>query len=191
MNNSIAQFLINLALQLPLLLVYLAGFILAFNQRPTQPRIANLTMSALGILFCETVIMTGVISWLPQLWADRGVSADEIRLGFALISLVRNLINAAAFALLLAALFRGGVKRKPPSLLFSLLGGLLGLIAGGGLAILFGEPLGIAFGIGAFEGERGYFVGFCLLPLFAVVGGITGFLLVRLLRTKHQAVSFD
>ena len=110
---------------------------------------------------------------------------DEIRLGFALISLLRNLIDAVAIALLLMALFGGTAKIKLPSVLYAFLGGLLGLIAGGGLAILVGDPLGAAFGIGTFEGERGYFVIFCLVPLFAIVGGITGFLLVRLLRTNH------
>ncbi len=60
-----------------------------------------------------------------------------------------------------------------------LAGALLGAIIGGILGAAVGDPLAAALGISNFEGERGFFIAFVLIPLFLIVGAILGSWLVR------------
>jgi hypothetical protein len=69
------------------------------------------------------------------------------------------------------------MDKKGNGCLLRLLGALGGAVLGGLLAIRVGDPLGAALGISTFEGARGYFIGFLLLPLLAITGGAIGLML--------------
>lgn len=59
-----------------------------------------------------------------------------------------------------------------------LTGIIVGIIAGGILAALTGELIARAFRISNFEGGRGYFVIFVIIPLFVIVGAILGAIMI-------------
>lgn len=61
------------------------------------------------------------------------------------------------------------------------LGFFAGAIVGGVLAIVLGEWIGELLGISTFEGGRGYFVVFLLVPFFAIVVGVLATLLTAVL----------
>ena len=57
---------------------------------------------------------------------------------------------------------------------------MIGLVVGGLVGLLLGDPISLALGISDFEGERGYFIGFLLIPGFALLGAIVAALVVGL-----------
>lgn len=61
-----------------------------------------------------------------------------------------------------------------------LLGAFLGLLLGGGLALLLGDPIAKVLEISNFEGGRGYFIVFVLVPLFAMSGAVLGAIMIHL-----------
>jgi hypothetical protein len=63
--------------------------------------------------------------------------------------------------------------------LLRLLGALIGSVLGAVVAVSAGDWIGSALGISTFEGERGFFIAFVLLPLFGIAGGVLGALLAR------------
>lgn len=60
-----------------------------------------------------------------------------------------------------------------------LAGALLGAVVGGIIGALVGDPLAAALDISNFEGERGFFIAFVLIPLFLIVGAILGSWVMR------------
>ena len=63
--------------------------------------------------------------------------------------------------------------------LWRLLGAFIGLIIGVVLAVVLGDQIGKALHISNFEGGRGYFVLFIILPLFVLTGVILGAIMIR------------
>lgn len=61
-----------------------------------------------------------------------------------------------------------------------------GGIAGGLLGLLAGLPLAQALGISDFEGARGYFVAFVMLPAGALFGAGTGLVLYLAARRRRS-----
>lgn len=62
--------------------------------------------------------------------------------------------------------------------MWRLFGLVLGILAGGVLALVLGDPIGRAFGVSNFEGGRGYFVFLFVFPLFVIVGAILGAIMI-------------
>ena len=69
-----------------------------------------------------------------------------------------------------------------------LLGALIGLVLGGGLAVFLGDAIAEALNISNFEGGRGYFIAFALLPLFALVGALLGAIMIYLRWRGNAAI---
>jgi len=174
MGSSFIAFFTNLITQLPLLILYIVGLLMAFDRLAQQPKTARRTIVAFAILLLTAVGMTGVSSWLPSYLAEQGSDAAAITSFLRWIYLASNLLHTLAMGLILAALFRGEQATATPNWLRLILGGLLGLLLGGVLGALLGDPIGAAFQVSNFEGGRGFFVAFFIIPLFAVIGAITG-----------------
>lgn len=64
------------------------------------------------------------------------------------------------------------------SFLWRLAGVVLGIIVGGVLAMLTGDLWGRLFNVSNFEGGRGYFLAFFILPIYVIVGAILGAIMV-------------
>lgn len=201
MDTALSPFCVSLVTQLPVFVVFCVGINMAWRRRASQPRVARLTYLALGILFVTAVGMTGVYIWLPRYGLAQGWGATALQTTFTMVGVVRHVLEAMAFALLLRAIFASPapVQGSPAPALASparaqshgclglFLGVVLGAVSGAVLALVLGEPLGMAFNISTFEGERGFFIVFFLVPLLALVGAVTGIVIVLVRRRGHSA----
>src|SRR5262245_39041890 len=108
MDNFFLQFLISLATQSPLIVVYLVGFILALLWFSKCPKSSVLAILGIGILFLNVVVMTAVQIWLPRHWLEsRGGSSADLQWIFRVTAVIRSLIGAAGSLLLVLAVFSG------------------------------------------------------------------------------------
>lgn len=74
-------------------------------------------------------------------------------------------------------------------LAWRLLGAFIGLVAGGTLGLFLGEVIAKLLNISNFEGGRGYFVVFLMIPLFAIVGAILGAIMIYLPWQSNLGIS--
>lgn len=69
-------------------------------------------------------------------------------------------------------------------------GAFIGLLLGGGLALLLGDPIAKILEISNFEGARGYFIVLVLVPLFAMSGAVLGAIMIHLPWQWNLGISF-
>jgi hypothetical protein len=100
--------------QIPVLLVWLVGVVLALVYWRRHPMVSTLVLTALGLLFITALFGASLNWWLPLIHA-RGVPAARFGLIIGIISIIRAMINATAFALLLAAIFGWRSVQAEPS----------------------------------------------------------------------------
>lgn len=178
MFAGFGYFLHDLLPQLPLLLVLLIGLTWArrAGANETQPVAPRYVAWAFLILLAEALGMTAVFAW----WQTVVIVSEEAlaRASVFLVALrvIGSLIQAGAFLLLLRGIFGKpfALRAKPGGCWLAVGGALLGLLVGVLLAIFLGDPIGAALEISTFEGERGYFVIFALVPLLGVGGALIG-----------------
>ncbi|HEY5574500.1 MAG TPA: hypothetical protein VIK64_15875 [Anaerolineales bacterium] len=102
-------------IQLPLYLVWLAGFALAIAYWRRHPRVAQLTIGAMVIFFVTSLAGTALSRWLPFALQARGLATSQLGLVTIIISVIQTLLNAVAFALLLAAIFGWRIQGEKSS----------------------------------------------------------------------------
>jgi len=109
------QFLISLATQLPLFIVYAVCFTLALLWFQQCPKASVFAILGIGVLLLNSVVMTAVQIWLPQFWLDSGGSNADLQGIFRVTSVLRSLIGAAGSLLLIFAVFSGrsGIAGRP------------------------------------------------------------------------------
>ena len=102
-----ASALVNLLVYTPLLLVWIIGLVIAGILWSRQRTVAALLLGACLIaLFTE--ITGGVLNaTLPSLYSSRLRSATQLGLVFGVVGIIRSLLMAVAWALLLGAVWRG------------------------------------------------------------------------------------
>ena len=174
----------NLPTYLPLLITYGVGLRLALGRRHLQPG-ATLAVWAFVLLLAELIVGNLLTGWLLatlNAQALNGGQADSTQ-QLALLSgigMVRTLVHTLGIALLIRALFPALPDYVAPSWVRWVVGIVIGLVVGGLVGLLLGDPISLALGISDFEGERGYFIGFLLIPGFALLGAIVAALVVGL-----------
>lgn len=102
--------LTSLGYQLPLMLVWLVGFVFAILRWKWHPRVSLLIVIALVLAFFGSII--SVISNLLPLYMSRNmnVAASQIGVYMGIIGVVNILLHFVMWILLIIALFVG---RKP------------------------------------------------------------------------------
>ncbi|MEZ4617690.1 MAG: hypothetical protein R2867_19550 [Caldilineaceae bacterium] len=188
MNN----YFVSLITYLPLLITYGVGFYLALGRRQSQPRAAGLAAWAFALLIGELLIGNLSTTWLIaalNAQTSSGLQGDS-SMQLALlngVNIVRMLVHTLGVALLIRALFPPLPNHVAQSWLRWTLGILIGLIVGGAAGALLGDPISAALHISNFEGGRGYFVIFLIIPGLALLGAIVGALVVGLSGYKSRA----
>jgi hypothetical protein len=98
----------NLVISLPLLVVWLGGILLAIAYWPRYPRVAALAICALALaclsLFVSALTTSALLPVLVQL---RGGTVRRLESTLLLAGIVRTLLDAFAWGLLVAAVFVG------------------------------------------------------------------------------------
>lgn len=183
METSFAQIVTDLGFQLPLLLVYIMGIFMAISRRAEAPYLANRTLVALIILLVDAVVIAQLNRWFASHLITQSSDYRSMNFMLSLLGLGRSLIHALAFGILLNGIFPGASQAvMGAAWLRYTAGGILGLLAGAGVALALATAIVEFFQVSSFEGEAGYFVGFLVLPLFALVGALVGLLVVYMFR---------
>lgn len=99
--------------QLPLLLVYIAGLVLAVARWQQHRRVSLIALIAIALLLFDLIVGT-FTAILPTVLLSRyDWSASQIGTVFAVSGIIRSVIVAVAFGLLLWAIF-GWRKQGTP-----------------------------------------------------------------------------
>jgi hypothetical protein len=113
MNNVILPSLMQLLAQAPVLLVYLAGLILALVFWRRCPTPCLLVFVATVVLLLLTMIHPFLSGYFIQARTEMGWTHEKLGSIFSAIALTTSCLRAAALGLLLAAAF---IHRVSPSL---------------------------------------------------------------------------
>jgi hypothetical protein len=101
------NYFISLATQLPVIIIYFVGLILAFIWRQRHPKASLFAILGIALLLLNVLLMTGVQLWVSAYWVSgRSSSWNANSLIYAIIVL-RSLIGAAGFGFLFMAVFTG------------------------------------------------------------------------------------
>ncbi len=92
-------------IQLPVLIVWLVGGVLALVHWRRHPRVSLLALIALGVFFIQMLVGTYLSIWLPMTLVRQGMSAAQMGLIMMARGVVQSLVSAVAWALLIAAVF--------------------------------------------------------------------------------------
>jgi|WetSurMetagenome_2_1015567.scaffolds.fasta_scaffold447987_2 hypothetical protein len=97
---------------LPEFLVWLTGIILAVVFWQRHPKASLLTLIAMIGFMTTAVVSTYLSLWLPLTLQERGMPTTQIGLVFAVYGIIRSLVSAIWWGLLVAAIFgrRGEVE---------------------------------------------------------------------------------
>ena len=111
MDNFFIQFLTQLLGQAPILLVYLVGMVVALVFWRRCPRPAMLTLIGMALLLVTTLVQSFLFIYFH--WARDDFGWSHERLGWMLSAngLVGSVFRAAAFGLVLTAVFIGRKER--------------------------------------------------------------------------------
>ena len=106
-SDMILPTLASLLIQSPILLVWLAGFILALVYWRRHPRASLFTVIALVIFLVETLVDTYLNLWLPLMLSERGMGAVQLGQIYMIKGILTAIIGAVAWGLIVAAIFSG------------------------------------------------------------------------------------
>ena len=104
----LSSYLIN---QLPVILVWIVGVILALFHWKRYPRVSLMALAAIVIFFLNSAAGAFLSLYLPLTLRERGWSTSQMSLVYTANAIVQSLIAAVAWGLVLAAIF--GERNKP------------------------------------------------------------------------------
>lgn len=114
-TNSIAFSAVSSCLpQLPLILVWLVGIVLAVTRWQRHPKVSMLALIALILTLLETIVSNFLSIWLPIMLTEQGTSATQIGTIFGVWRFIASLVGAVIWGLVLAAIFRWRDELIPP-----------------------------------------------------------------------------
>lgn len=118
-GNLIIEYLTRLATQLPTLIVLVVGVILALVRWRRHPLVSALACAGIAIVFVNSIVMTGMWTWVPQYLFESGRDPDVVNVLLRVMGIVSEVIYTAGLALLLVAVF---VRRPGASVAGSAVG---------------------------------------------------------------------
>jgi hypothetical protein len=103
--------LTSLATSIPLFIVWLIGIAVALSRWRRHPRVSLFAVIAFAVMIGSMVVFRVIYILAPLMMRERGWSPSEVGTIFGAIGIVSALINAAAWALILSAIF--GWRARP------------------------------------------------------------------------------
>jgi hypothetical protein len=100
-----------LVMQLPVLLVWLIGLILAIVFWKRHPKVSLFTIIGVSGLLLLTLINTYLNLWLPLMMNEGGVSATQIGITMGIKGIVTSVLSAIFWAFIFVAIL--GWRKKP------------------------------------------------------------------------------
>src|SRR5262244_1302505 len=94
-----------IAISTPAIIVWAIGIVLALSRWRRHPRVSQFALVAFALMIGATVVIRALYLWLPIVMRNRGWSTSEFGTFSAAIGIVSTLINAAAWAFVICAIF--------------------------------------------------------------------------------------
>ena len=114
MDPMLKAVLSNYAIQLPIILVWAAGLVIALVRWKEHPRVSVLALIAFSVLMLQLLIDTYLNVWMPRwLYETRGSSNNEVANFLLVKGVVSNLIRMGLWGLVIIALFGWRAKSGP------------------------------------------------------------------------------
>jgi hypothetical protein len=101
-----------IAISTPVIIVWVIGIVLALSRWQRHPRVSQFTLIACVVMIVNLVGSRFLTIWLPITMRDRGQSVSQISLIFTIIGIITALIGAAAWALVICAIFGWRDRRQ-------------------------------------------------------------------------------
>lgn len=95
----------NLLIQLPLLIVWIIGIIVALVRWSKHPRVSLVALIGLAVLFVIALVGGLLTPWLQMTLMRNGMSGSRVGLLSGIVGIVLSLIRAGAWGLILVAIF--------------------------------------------------------------------------------------
>jgi hypothetical protein len=100
--------------QLPLLLVWLVGIVLAVTRWQRHPKVSLLALIALVLALLETILNGFLSMWIPVMFTEQGMTPAQIGTAFAVWRFIASIMGAVVWGLVLVAIFRWRDDLIPP-----------------------------------------------------------------------------
>jgi len=94
-----------IATSTPVIIVWMIGIGLALSRWRRHPRVSQFALIAIVISFVNLVVNRFISIWLPLKMRDSGWTNTQIGSFFAVVGIITALISAAAWALVICAIF--------------------------------------------------------------------------------------
>lgn len=101
---------------LPVLLVWLVGFILSLVFWKRNPKVCLLTLIAMSGFAITTLVNSYLSTWLPFRLNEQGMPMNKISSLLTIKAIISSLINAGLWGLVIAAIFGGRKQQSLPPL---------------------------------------------------------------------------
>lgn len=95
----------NILGQLPLLIVWLVGMILAVKNWQAYPKVSLLALIGFVTLILQSIVFSVVSMLLPEFLRQSSFSTSEIGMYFSVFGLVRSFFSAISWGFIVAAIF--------------------------------------------------------------------------------------
>jgi hypothetical protein len=103
--NTLVTTLSVIAISIPVIIVWLIGIALSLSRWRRRPRVSKLALIACAVMIINTVVNRVLTIWMPLAMRDYGWTSAQIGSIFTAIGIITALISAAAWALVICAIF--------------------------------------------------------------------------------------
>ena len=100
--------------QLPVILIWLVGIVLAVTRWQRHPKVSLLALIALVLALLETIVNGFLSVWIPVMLTEQGVSTAQMGTVFGIWRFISSIVGAVIWGLVLAAIFRWRDDLIPP-----------------------------------------------------------------------------
>lgn len=114
MDPMIKAVLASYAVQLPVILAWVAGLVIALVRWKTHPKVSMLAFIAFAVLLLQLLIDTYLNVWMPRWFVEtRHLSSSEVGNFMSVKGIVSNVVRTAMWVLVITALFGWRAKSAP------------------------------------------------------------------------------
>ena len=114
--DALVTTLSALVISLPVILVWVIGIALALSRWRRHPRVSQLALIACVVSIVNTVANRFLVIWAPLALRDYGWTTYQIGSIFTAIGFITTLIGAAAWTLVICAVFGWRDQRQKENL---------------------------------------------------------------------------
>lgn len=103
--DTLVTTLAVISVSLPVIIVWVIGIALALSRWRRHPRVSQFALIACAVMIINTVVSRSLTVWMPLAMRDYGWTTAQIGSIFTAIGIISALISAAAWALVICAIF--------------------------------------------------------------------------------------